>query len=142
MKMPNEAIDPAMFAPCGMNCLVCYRHCRPKKPCAGCRGGDSGKPGHCRRCSIKDCAAARGWIHCLECPDYPCQRIKALDTSYRKRYRTSLMENSACVRQYGLERFMELQKARYTCPSCGGVCSLHDGACSECRTAMEDPAAR
>ncbi len=42
MKMPNEAIDPAMFAPCGMNCLVCYRHCRPKKPCAGCRGGDSG----------------------------------------------------------------------------------------------------
>ena len=24
MKMPTEKIDTAMFAPCGMNCLVCY----------------------------------------------------------------------------------------------------------------------
>lgn len=27
MKMPTEKIDTAMFAPCGMNCLVCYKHC-------------------------------------------------------------------------------------------------------------------
>jgi hypothetical protein len=26
MKMPTEKIDTAMFAPCGMNCLVCYKH--------------------------------------------------------------------------------------------------------------------
>lgn len=24
MKMPKENIDTGMFAPCGMNCLVCY----------------------------------------------------------------------------------------------------------------------
>ena len=26
MKMPTEKIDTAMFAPCGMNCLVCYNN--------------------------------------------------------------------------------------------------------------------
>lgn len=31
MKMPTEKIDTAMFAPCGMNCLVCYKHCYHKK---------------------------------------------------------------------------------------------------------------
>lgn len=36
MKMPTEKIDTVMFAPCGMNCLVCYKHCYHKKPCAGC----------------------------------------------------------------------------------------------------------
>ena len=25
MKMPKESIDTIMFAPCGMNCLVCYK---------------------------------------------------------------------------------------------------------------------
>lgn len=30
MKMPKENIDTAMFAPCGMNCLVCYKHCYHK----------------------------------------------------------------------------------------------------------------
>ena len=24
MKMPEESIRPDMFAPCGMNCMVCY----------------------------------------------------------------------------------------------------------------------
>lgn len=30
MKMPKENIDTTMFAPCGMNCLVCYKHCYHK----------------------------------------------------------------------------------------------------------------
>ena len=46
MKMPNEKIDTIMFAPCGMNCFVCYKHCYHKRPCAGCLNGDMGKPEH------------------------------------------------------------------------------------------------
>lgn len=34
MKMP-EKIESAMFAPCGMDCMVCYKHCYHKKSCAG-----------------------------------------------------------------------------------------------------------
>lgn len=40
MQMPPGKIDVVMFAPCGMNCFVCYKHCLHKKPCAGCLRGD------------------------------------------------------------------------------------------------------
>ena len=102
MKMPKENIDTTMFAPCGMNCLVCYKHCYHKKPCAGCLNSDKGKPEHCRKCKIKDCIKDKGLSYCFECSDYPCKLIKNLEKSYNKRYQASLMENSNTVRQHAL----------------------------------------
>ena len=130
MKMPKENIDTIMFAPCGMNCMVCYKHCYHKKPCAG-------KPEHCRKCAIKDCVRDKGLSYCFECSGYPCKKIKNLEKSYNKRYQASLMENSGFVRQYGLERFMEQQKEKYTCTKCGGIISIHDRECSECQEKMK-----
>lgn len=137
MKMPKEKIDTAMFAPCGMNCLVCYKHCSHKKPCPGCFNSDLGKPEHCRKCKIKDCAKGKGTSYCFECADYPCRLIKNLEKSYNKRYQVSLMENSGFVRQNGLKAFLESQKEKYTCPKCGGVISIHDGECVECREGLK-----
>ena len=136
MKMPKEPIEAVMFAPCGMNCMVCYKHCRHKKPCDGCLSGGAGKPAHCRACRIKDCARETGAAYCFDCPGFPCKSIKNLEKSYQKRYQASLLENSAFVRRHGLELFMEMQKEKYTCPKCGGVISLHDRACSDCLEKM------
>ena len=97
MKMPTENIDAIMFAPCGMNCKVCYKHCYHKKPCAGCLNSDKNKPEHCRKCKIKDCIKGKGLSYCFECSDYPCKLIKNLEKSYNKRYQASLMENSEFV---------------------------------------------
>ena len=133
MKMPKENIDTSMFAPCGMNCLVCYKHCCHKKPCAGCLNSDKGKPEHCRKCKIKDCIKVKKLPYCFECSDYPCKRIKNLEKSYNKRYQKSLMENSEFVRQFGLEKFMDMQKEIYTCSQCGGIISIHNRECSECQ---------
>lgn len=133
MKMPEGRIDTMLFAPCGMNCLVCYKHCYHKKPCGGCRNSDKGKPEHCRKCRIKDCIGDKGLAYCYECPEHPCRLIRNLEKSYQKRYQVSLVENSDFVGRYGLERFMEEQKEKYICPICGGVISIHDGECSECQ---------
>lgn len=133
MRMPDEGIDASMFAPCGMNCKVCYRHCYHKKPCDGCLRGDAGKPGHCRKCGIKDCAKGKSLSYCFECSDFPCRLIKNIEKSYNKRYQTSLIENSRLVHQHGIEQFMKQQKERYTCPICGGIISIHDKECSQCR---------
>lgn len=122
-----------MFAPCGMNCMVCYKHCYHKKPCAGCLNSDAGKPAHCRVCAIKDCAALKGLSHCYKCTEYPCKRIKRLDKSYQTRYGVSLIENSRFVRAHGLTAFLNRQKAQYACPVCGGIISIHDAQCSECQ---------
>lgn len=132
MKMDKEKIDTIMFAHCGMNCKVCYKHCYHKKPCEGCLKSDVGKPEHCRDCNIKDCVKQKGLSYCFECAEYPCKQIKSLEKSYNKRYQESLIKNSDFVRMNGLEKFMEQQKKVYTCPKCEGVISLHDRECSEC----------
>lgn len=132
MKMP-EKIESAMFAPCGMNCQVCYKHCYHKKPCAGCLNSDLGKPEHCRKCKIKDCVIERKLTYCFECPSYPCKQIKALEKSYITRYHASLIENSSTVRKQGLTEFLEKQREKYTCPECDGIISIHDDECSECQ---------
>lgn len=137
MKMPIDDLDARLFAPCGMNCLVCYKYCNHKKPCVGCRMGEEGKPEHCRRCAIKDCARENGCFSCYECSVYPCKRIKALEKSYRLRYGASLVENGRLVQQEGTAAFFQRQKARFTCPECGGVISLHDKVCSECGRALQ-----
>ena len=131
MKMP-EAIGSQLFAPCGMNCMVCFAHCSTKKACGGCLGTDESKPGHCRTCLRKNCAAERELSYFYECSDFPCRRIRDLDRSYRKRYGVSLIEQSLFVKENGIELFLENERKRYTCAACGGVISLHDHRCSEC----------
>lgn len=133
MKMPAAPLENSMFAPCGMNCVVCYKHCRHKKPCAGCRKSGEGKPGHCRKCGIKDCIQEKDAVFCYECAAYPCQKIKRLEKSCRTRYSASLMANSEFVKKNGLTAFMEQQKITFRCPECGGIISIHDWECSECQ---------
>lgn len=132
MKMP-ESIETSMFAPCGINCMVCYRHCYHKKPCAGCLGSDTGKPEHCRKCKIKACVNEKSLTYCYECADFPCKQIRALEKSYTTRYKKSLVANSHSVKTIGLEAFMNQQREAYTCPHCGGIISMHDAECSDCQ---------
>ena len=128
MKMSKEKIDISMFAPCGMNCKVCYKHCYNKKPCSGCLNSDKGKPEHCRKCKIKDCIKGKSLSYCFECAEYPCKLIKNLEKSYNKRYQASLIENSRFVQGHGLEHFMEQQKIKYTCPKFRSRRRLHAAA--------------
>ncbi len=131
MKMP-ETIDPAMLAPCGMNCMVCYKHCYHKTPCPGCLAGDAGKPEHCRKCHIKDCVRDRGLSYCFQCPEFPCKSIRSLEKSYTARNGVSLVQSSLTAKERGIAALMALQRETYTCPECGGVISLHDAECSQC----------
>ena len=131
--MPTEPIETIMFAPCGMNCMVCYKHCYHRKPCAGCLNSDIGKPEHCHKCKIKDCVREKGVSYCYECSEYPCIQINNFEKSYNTRYGTSLVANSQFVKENGLTEFMKQQKETYTCPTCGGIISIHDSECSECQ---------
>ena len=132
MKMAEQERDPLLIAPCGMDCMVCYRHCACKKPCEGCRSSGQNKPGHCRKCEIKNCAAEKGLVYCAECPGYPCRKLENLEKLYTRRYGISLMEQGRFVRACGEAAFLDRERTRYACPACGGVVSLHDAQCSEC----------
>jgi hypothetical protein len=134
MKMPLK-IDPEMFAPCGMDCMVCYKHCDTKKtrqPCGGCLIESRGKPEHCRKCNIKACVQSKGFTYCFECSDFPCKLINNLENSYHKRYEESLVENSIVVKEQGLSSLMAMHVRKYHCSDCGGIISLHEKTCTEC----------
>ena len=131
--MPNK-IDTKLFAPCGMNCLVCYVHLKDKKPCPGCLNKDNNKPERCKTCKIKNCAQEKGFTYCYECLYFPCKLIKNLEKSYSKRYNTSLIENSKKVQNDGIYLFLKNEQEKWICKSCSGVISLHDAECSNCKT--------
>ncbi len=132
MRMP-DMIEPAMLAPCGVNCMVCYKHCRSKIPCEGCLNGDTGKPGHCRTCEIKDCVREKGIVYCHDCREYPCRRIKYLEKSYNIRYGASPVRNGKTAKEQGIPELMRQQKRKYTCPVCGGIIPIQDSECRKCR---------
>lgn len=132
MKMP-EKIDKLLFAPCGINCMVCYVHLKDKKPCCGCLVDGTNKPERCKMCKIKTCAQEKGTTYCFECPEYPCREIKNLEKSYKKRYNTSLIENSKHVKEKGLTTFQESEREKWMCRICSGTISLHDAECSDCK---------
>ena len=129
--MKIDKIENSMLAPCGMNCMVCYRFCNSKKRCDGCINNSKYKPKSCVNCKIKNCVNDNKLKHCFECEAFPCKLIKNLEKSY-KRYNVSLIQNSQQARQYGIEKFLESEAELWRCPHCGGVISLHDAQCSEC----------
>lgn len=131
--MKAEAIEVSMLAACGINCTACYMHLG-KKPCAGCRAESSKRNNYCGRCKIRNCSVEKGLSYCFECEQFPCKLIKSIDKRYRVGYGISLIENSLAAKEKGIEAFLSENLKRYTCTSCGGIISMHDGDCSECGT--------
>jgi hypothetical protein len=57
-----------------------------------------------------------------------------MEKSYQLRYQISLIQYSRQVKERGIKTFMEEQKESWSCPHCGGVVSLHEKVCSDCKS--------
>ena len=76
MEMPDR-IGKEMLAPCGFDCIVCYRHLKPKGFCRGCLTDDeAGKTAHCRACNIKECAKGKKSFTVLNAANFPVKPLK------------------------------------------------------------------
>lgn len=128
----TDQIPNYFFAPCGVNCFLCYAHLKTKKPCNGCLGNDENKPDRCRSCKIKECANNKGFSHCFQCPDYPCPNLKRLNKSYLTRYQVDLAENCRIARESGITELMAIHTEEWSCKKCCGVINQHSSVCSEC----------
>ncbi len=126
--------DTAMIAPCGMNCATCLGYLRVKNHCPGCRVFSNDKQVSIRQCIIPRCEHLAGTTSgfCYECPVFPCRRIKQLDLRYRKKYRTSFIENLLMIREQGMEAFLVFESRRRSCSGCGTVLCVHRQVCLKC----------
>lgn len=131
MQIP-EKIDKHNIAPCGVNCLACSAYLDGKNPCPGCRAPNEAiTRKSCRNCVKKRCAFEQGLQWCFECGRFPCSRIKSLAKRYQQNYNVNLVQNGLDAKK-DMDAFLQAQKERFTCKSCGGVINQHHRCCSEC----------
>ncbi len=126
-----------MIAPCGLNCAICKRALDKESPCPGCLGESESKPDFCaNRCLIKKCAIRANLVDrfCDTCERYPCADVMEKETRYAIAYplTESPIGNLAYLRQNGMDVLLDREKARWTCPACGGTVAVHTGVCSGC----------
>ena len=132
-------VEPALIAPCGMNCSLCSGYLalihKVKEKgiqipyCAGCRIRDKKCAFLKKRCPL----LLNGSVeYCFECDDFPCEPLKHLDTRYKKLYKMSMIENLQYIKEHGIERFLESEKKKWQCPTCGELICCHNGICFNC----------
>jgi len=137
--LQNRNFSPELLAPCGMNCALCSSYlagsiatpCGAHKmtTCAGCR------PRGINCAFIKsDCIQlGKGIVNsCHECPSFPCEKLRKLDESYRRKYSYSMIETLRMIQDKGITAVLAEQRERYKCARCGGVICIHNGKCYRC----------
>lgn len=131
---PRVSFDKSLIAPCGMNCGTCIAYLRDKNKCPGCRVYSADKAISIQRCIIPKCVYLdkTDSKFCYDCEKYPCKRVKQLDKRYKTRYNTSFIENLTMIKEKGIEKFLDFESKRRTCPNCGSILSVHRAYCLTC----------
>jgi len=127
-------MEKQLIAPCGMNCGICKYYYRRKDTCPGCKGPNKNKSKYCIECIIVNCEEIKNNKSgfCYECSKIPCKRLKNLDKRYSTKYHMSMLENQDYIKKHGIEKFLEKEKQKWTCPQCGGIITCHGGICLSC----------
>lgn len=111
-----------LIAPCGMNCGLCLHYLRVENKCPGCFNGRKVN-GRCIKCAIRLCKERKG-EYCFECEKFPCERLKRMDDRYRTKYGMSEIENLKCIKECGIECFLEKEEERWVNEE--GTFCVHD----------------
>ena len=129
------------IAPCGINCGTCKAYQRVRNKCSGCMSVHGPKVNHCMTCSIRNCESLAKTVSkfCSGCEKFPCLKIRKIDKRYQARYETSLIQNLRTIDKIGIESYLKLETARWTCSNCGALLCAHNNSCSECGKTYIDP---
>ncbi len=121
------------LAPCGVICDLCLGFQRTRSKCVGCQA-EGNKPCHCAVCSIKACPEKQGnpAALCVDCPKYPCRRIKELNKRYMAKYGENLRQNLESASKDGCTAFIAAARQKWSCPACGQLLCVHNDKCLHC----------
>ncbi|MBN1412158.1 MAG: DUF3795 domain-containing protein [Spirochaetales bacterium] len=127
---------------CGLYCGGCgiYQAARVGNPvkaedgslmlCEGCNGSKITE--WCTNCAIKSCNRTKGIRYCLECDENPCDILKNFMDDEQYPYHKEVQDNMKRLREIGLEKWINEQQEKYTCPECGHTFNWFDKKCPAC----------
>lgn len=154
MAREDRQIDASLAGICGAYCGACpvYRawadQDRPRLEalaaalrttpdrlvCTGCRtaaalcfGGD---------CEVKRCAEHRGVAFCMDCADYPCNRIRR--SRIGEPYRQLLSRDAARLHGSGVTAWLRDEDAHWRCSRCDAPVAAGIDICPRCGNALKD----
>jgi len=160
------ATNPAFLSPCGLYCGVCAIYIasrdnniklkerlvtlykggtsgKGKLPnaeklstedihCDGCLSGDLFM--HCQQCEIRACSKEKGYTGCHECDDFPCRHIDNFPMAVGKKV---ILRSVPYRRQFGTEKWVRDEEARYLCPECGNKVFRGAMKCNRCKAPLD-----
>lgn len=90
---------------------------------------------HCGKCKIRNCALGRGVEFCFECDDYPCNIYEeGKGIVEQLPHLKAMVVNQKHIKDNGLEKWLDDQKAKWACPQCGAIFAWYTQVCKNCHT--------
>ncbi len=96
-----------------------------RSPAAFCLGGD---------CEVKACARHHGVAFCVDCADYPCNRIRRARVG--EHYRGLLARDAKRLHEVGVSAWLREEDARWRCSGCGARVPAGSEHCPACGRAL------
>ena len=100
--------------------------------CRGCLSDDQFM--HCRQCDIRKCAQERGLEGCHQCDDFPCDYIENFSMAVGKKV---ILRAVPYRREFGTEKWVQDEEARYVCPECGNKVFRGAMKCNQCKAQLD-----
>lgn len=134
------AVSEELLGYCGLFCGGCQAYqettaaakpgAEPTTRCLGC-ASDVVAP-WCQECAIRDCSKEKGLRYCLPCEEYPCDKLDTFTNDPRYPYHKAVHADMAQLQEIGIPAWLEEQKARWICPSCGNRYHWFARRCPTC----------
>lgn len=142
-------INQALVSPCGLYCGVCgiyyasvnndeqlkeklargYGETPDKIKCGGCRSDSV--YWYCAVCTIKSCAAEKGYAGCHQCDSFTCDKIANFPVPEGKK---NILRAIPQWRALGTEAFIKAEEKLFSCDHCGARLFRGARKCRQCGT--------
>ena len=150
-QQPEIALaDKRLAAACGLFCGACtffigsteeperlktlserFKRKPEEMTCYGCRSDK--RTFYCENnCKMTKCTTEKGLDFCGECPEYPCQELKAFQSQMP--HRLELWQAHQRIKEAGYETWYKEMVEHYSCSKCHTINSAYDIQCRKCET--------
>lgn len=100
--------------------------------CRGCLSQDRFM--HCQQCEIRECTQKKGYEGCHQCDDFPCTHIENFSMAVGKKV---ILRATPFRREFGTQKWIEDEEARYYCPECNHKVFRGAGKCNQCKATLD-----